>query len=89
MWDVFRIVLSLMEKKSTMQRLRYPVCKPEYRKKRPAKSIAEKSFEEYEGRIAITEFTKEAEALYNIMGVFEYVFPKKANATTSEPMPLK
>ncbi|PTT35619.1 N-acetyltransferase [Chryseobacterium sp. HMWF028] len=50
---------------------------PEYRKKRPAKELLKKVFEEYEGRIAITEFTKEAEALYNIMGVFEYVFPKK------------
>ncbi|MGG1923822.1 GNAT family N-acetyltransferase [Chryseobacterium sp. NRRL B-14798] len=49
---------------------------PEYRKKRPAKALLKKVFEEYEGRIAITEFTKEAEALYNIMGVFEYVFPK-------------
>jgi len=50
---------------------------PEYRKKRPAKALLKRVFEEYEGRIAITEFTKEAEALYNIMGVFEYVFPKK------------
>jgi GNAT superfamily N-acetyltransferase len=50
---------------------------PEFRKKRPAKALLKKVFEEYEGRIAITEFTKEAEALYNIMGVFEYVFPKK------------
>lgn len=49
----------------------------EYRKKRPAKALLKKAFEEYEGRIAITEFTKEAEALYNIMGVFEYVFPKE------------
>lgn len=50
---------------------------PEFRKKRPAKALLKKVFEEYEGRIAITEFTKEAEALYNIMGVFEYVFPKE------------
>lgn len=50
---------------------------PEYRKKRPAKALLKRVFEEYEGRIAITEFTKEAEALYNIMGVFEYVFPKE------------
>ena len=50
---------------------------PEYRKKRPAKALLKKAFEEYEGRIAITEFTKEAEALYNIMGVFEYVFHKE------------
>ncbi|WP_114820836.1 GNAT family N-acetyltransferase [Chryseobacterium sp. KLBC 52] len=50
---------------------------PEYRKKRPAKALLKRVFEEYEGRIAITEFTKEAEALYNIMGVFDYVFPKE------------
>lgn len=50
---------------------------PEYRKKRPAKALLKKVFEEYQGRIAITEFTKEAEALYNITGVFEYVFPKQ------------
>ncbi|GEJ48128.1 GNAT family N-acetyltransferase [Chryseobacterium sp. ON_d1] len=50
---------------------------PEYRKKRPAKALLKKAFEEYDGKIAITEFTKEAEALYNIMGVFEYVFPKE------------
>ncbi|WP_126653820.1 GNAT family N-acetyltransferase [Chryseobacterium aureum] len=50
---------------------------PDYRKKRPAKALLKKVFEEYEGRIAITEFTREAEALYNIIGGFEYVFPKK------------
>ncbi|NIF07531.1 GNAT family N-acetyltransferase [Chryseobacterium sp. Tr-659] len=50
---------------------------PEFRKERPAKKLLKKVFEEYEGKIAITEFTKEAEALYNIMGVFEYVFPKE------------
>ncbi|MBO9694302.1 GNAT family N-acetyltransferase [Chryseobacterium sp.] len=50
---------------------------PEYRKKRPAKALLKKAFEEYDGKIAITEFTREAEALYNIMGVFEYVFPKE------------
>ena len=50
---------------------------PEFRKERPAKKLLKKVFEEYGGRIAITEFTKEAEALYTIMGVFEYVFPKE------------
>ncbi|REC42005.1 GNAT family N-acetyltransferase [Chryseobacterium pennipullorum] len=50
---------------------------PEYRKKRPAKALLKKVLEEYEDRIVITEFTKEAEALYNITGGFEYVFPKK------------
>ncbi|MCS4305685.1 GNAT family N-acetyltransferase [Chryseobacterium sp. BIGb0232] len=49
---------------------------PEFQKKRPAKKLLKKVFEEYGGRIAITEFTKEAEALYIIMGVFEDVFPK-------------
>jgi len=50
---------------------------PEFRKKRAAKKLLKKACEEYEGRIAITEFTAEAEALYTIMGVFEYVFPKE------------
>lgn len=50
---------------------------PEFRKKRPAKALLKRVFEEYEGRIVITEFTREAEALYNIMGTFEYVFPKE------------
>lgn len=50
---------------------------PEFQKKRPAKKLLLKVFEEYEGRIAITEFTKEAEALYMIMGVFDDVFPKE------------
>lgn len=50
---------------------------PEFRKERPAKKLLKKVFEEYEGRIAVTEFTREAEALYNIMGVFDYVFPKE------------
>ncbi|MGH1520373.1 GNAT family N-acetyltransferase [Chryseobacterium sp. JK1] len=49
---------------------------PEFRKKRPAKILLKKVFEEYQGKIAITEFTKEAEALYTIMGVFDDVFPK-------------
>ncbi|MDR6920848.1 GNAT family N-acetyltransferase [Chryseobacterium sp. 2987] len=50
---------------------------PEFRKKRVAKKLLKKACEEYEGRIAITEFTAEAEALYTIMGIFEYVFPKE------------
>ncbi|MDR2235588.1 MAG: GNAT family N-acetyltransferase [Chryseobacterium sp.] len=50
---------------------------PDFRKKRVAKILLKKVIEEYQGRIAITEFTAEAEALYNIMGVFEYVFPKE------------
>lgn len=50
---------------------------PEFRKKRVAKKLLKKACEEYEGRIAITEFTAEAEALYTILGVFGYVFPKE------------
>ncbi|KPE49422.1 GNAT family N-acetyltransferase [Chryseobacterium indologenes] len=50
---------------------------PEFRKKRVAKKLLKKACEEYDGRIAITEFTAEAEALYTIMGVFEYIFPKE------------
>ncbi|WP_160139336.1 GNAT family N-acetyltransferase [Chryseobacterium sp. c4a] len=50
---------------------------PEFQKKRPAKKLLKKVFEEYNGQIAITEFTKEAEALYIIMGVFDYAFPKR------------
>lgn len=50
---------------------------PAFRKERPAKKLLKKVFEDYEGRIAITEFTREAEALYNIMGVFDYAFPKE------------
>ncbi|WP_223607091.1 GNAT family N-acetyltransferase [Chryseobacterium sp. OSA05B] len=48
----------------------------EFRKKRIPKKLLKKVFEEYDDRISITEFTKEAEALYTIMGVFEDVFPK-------------
>ncbi|WP_185226506.1 GNAT family N-acetyltransferase [Chryseobacterium indologenes] len=50
---------------------------PAFRKKRPAKALLKRVFEEYEGRIVITEFTREAEALYNIAGAFDYVFPKE------------
>lgn len=50
---------------------------PEFQKNRPAKKLLRKVFEEYEGRVAITEFTKEAEALYTILGVFDDVFPKE------------
>jgi len=48
----------------------------EFRGKRIAKALLNKMFEEYNGNIIATEFTKEAEALYNMLGVFEYVFPK-------------
>ncbi|KFF27124.1 GNAT family N-acetyltransferase [Chryseobacterium vrystaatense] len=49
----------------------------EFREKRVPKKLLKKVFEEYKDRIAITEFTREAEALYTIMGVFEDVFPKE------------
>lgn len=48
----------------------------EFRGKRIAKTLLNKMFEEYDGNIIATEFTKEAETLYNMLGVFEYVFPK-------------
>ncbi len=48
----------------------------EFRGKKIAQSLLKKAFEEYQGNIAITEFTKEAEGLYNKTGVFEYVKPK-------------
>ncbi|MBL1223089.1 GNAT family N-acetyltransferase [Chryseobacterium sp. L7] len=48
----------------------------EFRGKRIAKNLLNKMFEEYDGNIIATEFTKEAEALYNILGVFDYVHPK-------------
>lgn len=49
----------------------------EFRGKKIAKKLLEKALERYEGHIAITEFTLEAETFYNIMGYFEYIFPKK------------
>lgn len=48
----------------------------EFRGKRIAQSLLNKAFEEYNGNIALTEFTKEAESLYNKIGVFEYIQPK-------------
>ncbi|BAP30323.1 GNAT family acetyltransferase [Chryseobacterium sp. StRB126] len=49
----------------------------EFRGKKIAKRLLEKAMENYEGHIAITEFTIEAETLYNIIGAFEYIFPKR------------
>ncbi len=49
----------------------------EFRGKRIAQNLLNKAFEEYQGNIAITEFTKEAEGLYNKMGVFKYIQPKQ------------
>lgn len=48
----------------------------EFRGKKIAKTLLNKMFEEYDGNIIATEFTKEAESLYNMLGVFEYAFPK-------------
>ncbi|SDQ12232.1 Acetyltransferase (GNAT) domain-containing protein [Chryseobacterium soldanellicola] len=48
----------------------------EFRGKRIAQTLLNKAFEDYNENIAITEFTKEAENLYNKTGVFEYIQPK-------------
>ncbi len=47
-----------------------------FRGKRIAQKLLDKVFQSYNGNIAITEFTKEAEGLYNKMGVFRYIAPK-------------
>ncbi|MEN4759973.1 GNAT family N-acetyltransferase [Chryseobacterium sp. C39-AII1] len=47
-----------------------------FRGKRIAQSLLNRAFEEYNGEIAITEFTKEAESLYNKIGLFQYIQPK-------------
>lgn len=47
-----------------------------FRGKRIAQQLLNKVFEEYNGNIAITEFTKEAESLYNKIGIFNYIEPK-------------
>ncbi|RZJ47090.1 MAG: N-acetyltransferase [Chryseobacterium sp.] len=49
----------------------------EFRGKRIAQTLLNKAFDEYDGNIAITEFTKEAESLYNKIGVFKYIKPKE------------
>ncbi len=49
----------------------------EFRGRKIAQTLLNKAFEEYHGNIALTEFTKEAESLYNKTGVFEYIQPKK------------
>ena len=48
----------------------------QFRGKRIAQNLLNRAFEEYQGNIAITEFTKEAESLYNKIGVFKYIEPK-------------
>jgi GNAT superfamily N-acetyltransferase len=48
----------------------------EFRGKKIAQTLLNKAFEDYNGNIAITEFTKEAESLYNKTEVFDYIQPK-------------
>ncbi|KMQ60267.1 GNAT family acetyltransferase [Chryseobacterium angstadtii] len=48
-----------------------------FRGKRIAKKLLNKAFDEFDGNIVATEFTKEAEALYNMLGVFDYAYPKQ------------
>lgn len=47
-----------------------------FRGKKIAQKLLDRVFEEYNGKIAITEFTKEAESLYNKTKKFQYLFPK-------------
>lgn len=47
-----------------------------FRGKRIAQQLLDKVFEKYEGKIAITEFTKEAESLYAKTKMFNYIEPK-------------
>jgi GNAT superfamily N-acetyltransferase len=48
----------------------------QFRGKKIAQTLLNKAFEEYQGNIAITEFTKAAESLYRKTGVFKYIKPK-------------
>lgn len=50
---------------------------PQFRGKGIAKKLLQKSFEVYNGNIVLTEFTAEAESLYNKVGKFVYREPKK------------
>lgn len=47
-----------------------------FRGKKIAQQLLAKAFECYDGRIALTEFTAEAERLYNKTGQFLYICPK-------------
>ena len=49
----------------------------DFRGKRIAQQLLDKAFEEYNGNIAITEFTPEAESLYNKIKVFKYIPAKE------------
>ncbi|WP_419868475.1 GNAT family N-acetyltransferase [Chryseobacterium sp. CT-SW4] len=48
-----------------------------FRGKRIAQTLLNKVFEVYNGNIAVTEFTPEAEGLYKKTGVFRYLEPKR------------
>lgn len=48
----------------------------DFRGKRIAQQLLNKAFEDYDSHIAITEFTAEAESLYNKIKVFKYIEPK-------------
>ncbi len=56
----------------------------QFRGKKIAQKLLNKAFDEYNGNIAITEFTKEAESLYNKIGVFKYIEPKEGKDIISE-----
>ena len=47
-----------------------------FRGKRIAQQLLDHVFEKYDGKIALTEFTKEAESLYAKTKKFEYISPK-------------
>ncbi|MCW3161403.1 GNAT family N-acetyltransferase [Chryseobacterium oryctis] len=47
-----------------------------FRGKKIAQKLLQKAFEEYDEKIVLTEFTKEAESLYNKIGSFQYIQPK-------------
>lgn len=48
-----------------------------FRGKKIAQQLLQKVFESYSGKIAVTEFTKEAESLYMKTGKFDYIHPKR------------
>ncbi len=48
-----------------------------FRGKKIAQQLLQKAFDSYQGQIALTEFTREAESLYNKTGQFQYIIPKK------------
>lgn len=48
-----------------------------FRGKKIAQLLLQRVFDEYHNKITITEFTKEAESLYNKLNQFQYVEPKR------------